>query len=68
MEHILNIKLIREKMKHKPVGQRLYFFFQAVPNQITATEKEDLKKVLTKEHDKMIKFIDNYIPRPSKKL
>ncbi len=60
MDHAINVKAVIKKMKHKPVGQRLWFFFRGVPEQLNDKEIHDLKIVLTKEHEKIMKVIDNY--------
>lgn len=60
MEHVINVKAIQKKMKHKPAGQRLWFFFRGVPDQLNEKELADMKSVLNKEHDKLIKVLDNY--------
>ena len=59
MEHIINVSAVGDKMKQRPKGQRLYHFFLGVPSQLTKKEVSEIKKILKKEHQKTIQFIDS---------
>ncbi len=58
MDHIINISAMQEKLKDKPAKHRLYHFFMGVPGQLTREQAMEIKKVLNKEHKKMILFLD----------
>ena len=58
MEHVVNIKAIENKMKNKPTGNRLYHFFMGVPRRLNKKQRDEMKAVLTKEHNKLMSYID----------
>ena len=58
MDHIISIRAVQKKMKHKPKGQRLYHYFLGVPNQLSEAEAAEVKKIIESENNKTIKFLD----------
>lgn len=58
MDHVINVKAVQKRLKDKPATHRLYHFFMGVPDQLTKDEVAEIKKVLNREHKKLISFID----------
>jgi hypothetical protein len=59
---MLNVQAVKGKLPFTTRGQRLHHFFLGVPEQLTEKEKTELRKVLDREHTRLIKFIENSKP------
>lgn len=62
MSDLFNVSAIKNKMKDKPKGQRLYDFFYGTDRSVlTKDQIREMRRLLITDHKKTLKFLDDAI-------